>query len=336
MATGLGEPLVALIVDGEVGCSGTGKENARLPEADARLARAVGELHPYGALGAGYGRPGGDDEPAGRFVFDYLRGEHAESDLAGRITLIDLGLSADGRRPYRNASFTIAGTEAVGRDLFLDVRPVADRPAALFDELVGRPYGQSGVLAICGPLPGGEAGTGPVPMAQQATPDVPLFAGPATLALSGARGVYAWDEVRFGADQVLVTTTTTAGQEPCATYLVLEAHSDEEGTLASANLAAAPGEEAEHDAAVVVDYATAALRVTSTCAHWSVTFEPLEDPDLSYRVVDRSYPVVGRTIRELAGQANQAKDGWTAYAGWDTDWRILVAGVGSVVRRDAR
>jgi predicted secreted Zn-dependent protease len=323
VATGLGEPLVARIVDGEVGCSGSGEENARLPVGNAQLAQAVGELHPYGALGAGYWRPGDDDEPAGRFVFDYVRRDHAESDLAGRITLIDLGLSADGRRPYPHASFSLARSEAVGRDLVLDVRPVADRPVALFDELDGRPDGQSGVLAICGPLPAGEAGTGHVPMVQQAIADVPLFAGPATLALSGRRGLYAWDEVRFGADQVLVTTTTTAGQEPCAAYMVLEDRSDEGGTLASAILAAALGEGAEHDARVIVDYATAALRVTSTCAHWSVTFEPLEDADLSYRVVDRFYPVVGRTIRELAGQANQATDGWTAYAGWDTDWRFL-------------
>lgn len=329
VATGLGEPLAALIIDGEVGCSGTGDENARLPEADAQLAQAVGELHPYGALGAGYWRPGDQDEPAGRYVFDYARRGHAESDLAGRVALIDQGLSADGRRPYREASFTLAGAEVVGRDLVLDVRPVDDRPAGLFDELMGRPYGQSGVLAVCGPPPAGEPRTGRLPMAQQATADVPLFAGPATLALSGGRGLYAWDEVRFGADQMLVSTTTTAGQEPCAAYLVLEDRADEGATLASANLTAAPNQEAEHDSEIVVDYATAALRVTSTCADWSVMFEPLEDPNLAYRVVDRFYPVVGRTIRDLAGQANQAADGWTAYAGWDTDWQFWWQASGS-------
>jgi predicted secreted Zn-dependent protease len=159
-------------------------------------------------------------------------------------------------------------------------------------------------------------------MGQQATVDVPIFAAPATLALSGGRGLYAWDEVHFGADHVLVTTTTTARQEPCAAYLVLEDRPDVGDTLASAYLAAAPGEEAQHDTTFLVDYATAALRVTSTCADWSVTFEPLEDPDLAYRVADRFYPVVGRTIRDLAGQANQATDGWTAYARWDTDWQF--------------
>jgi predicted secreted Zn-dependent protease len=149
------------------------------------------------------------------------------------------------------------------------------------------------------------------------------------LALSGGRGLYAWDEVRFGADQMLVSTTTTAGQEPCAAYLVLEDRADEGATLASANLTAAPNQEAEHDSEIVVDYATAALRVTSTCADWSVMFEPLEDPNLAYRVVDRFYPVVGRTIRDLAGQANQAADGWTAYAGWDTDWQFWWQASGS-------
>ena len=238
------------------------------------------------------------------------------------MALIDQGLSADGRRPYRDASFTLAGAESVGRDLVLDVRPVDDRPAGLFDELLGRPYGQSGVLATCGPLPAGERRATDGPMAQQATADLPLFAGPATLALSGGRGLYAWDEVHFGADQVLVTTTTTARQEPCAAYLVLEDRSDVGGTRASANLAAVPGEEARHTSTILVDYATAALRVTSTCADWSVTFEPLEDPNLAYRVADHFYPVVGRTIRDLAGQANQATDGWTAYAGWDTDWQF--------------
>jgi predicted secreted Zn-dependent protease len=322
VAVGLGEPLAALIIDGEVGCSGTGEENARLRRSDAQLAQAVGELHPYAALGAGYWRPGEEDDAAGRYIFDYARREHAESDLAGRVALIDQGLSADGRRPYRDASFTLAGAESVGHDLVLDVRPVDDRPAGLFDELMGRPYGQSGVLAICGPLPAGDHRATDVPMAQQATADLPLFAGPATLALSGGRGLYAWDEVHFGADQVLVTTTTTARQEPCAAYLVLEDRSDVGGTLASANLAAVPGEEARHASTILVDYATAALRVTSTCADWSVTFEPLQDPNLAYRVADRFYPVVGRTIRDLAGQANQATDGWTAYAGWDTDWQF--------------
>jgi predicted secreted Zn-dependent protease len=186
----------------------------------------------------------------------------------------------------------------------------------LFDELWGRPYGQSGVFAICGPPSPRE------PLVQRPTADVPLFVGPATLSLSGQRGRYAWDEVHFGADRVMVATTASAGQEPCATYLELDDRSGAGGVLSSGMLMAGAGEEANRKAAVEVDYATAGLRVGSTCPDWSVTFEPLEDPGLPYRVTERYYPVQGQTIEELASQAGRAKDGWTAYAGWHTDWRF--------------
>ena len=73
---------------------------------------------------------------------------------------------------------------------------------------------------------------------------------------------------------------------------------------------------------MVVDYATASMRLMATCNAWTLRVEPEADSNLTYHVVERSYPVRGSTIRELAAQANQAQDGWAAYADWRTTWRF--------------
>ena len=56
----------------------------------------------------------------------------------------------------------------------------------------------------------------------RATAPVPLFAGPATLELSGRDGAYTWDEVRFGADEVRLSATVRAGERPCGLFLALD------------------------------------------------------------------------------------------------------------------
>lgn len=161
----------------------------------------------------------------------------------------------------------------------------------------------------------------------RATAPVPLFAGPATLELSGRDGAYTWDEVRFGADEVTLTATVSAGERPCGLFLALDDPSTDDpaatgSMLASEVITTGPQQVTTHESSVVVDYATATLRLIATCDAWALHVEPLADLDLAYRVEERSYPVRGRTIQELAAQANQAQDGWTAYANWRTDWQF--------------
>ena len=72
-----------------------------------------------------------------------------------------------------------------------------------------------------------------------------------------------------------------------------------------------------------VDYATASLSVESTCDDWTLRLEPIEDPELVLTLRERFYPVRGETIAQIAPQTNQAKDGFAAYASWNTDWSFL-------------
>lgn len=185
-----------------------------------------------------------------------------------------------------------------------------------------------------------DASTGPAPvMARRADPlvrapvprptaDVPLFAGPATLDLSGRAGVYAWDELRFGTDQVRLGLRARAGASPCGLYLAAQdwmpwstSGTGEAALPISRLLTVGTREAGMIESTEVVDYATAGLTVLSTCPKWWLTFEPLPDPELAYDVTEEFYPVRGRTIRELAAQADQAEDGWTAFTDWRTEWR---------------
>jgi predicted secreted Zn-dependent protease len=322
VAANLGEPFAAQIVAGERGCSGTGEENALLRGEAARLAASVGPLRPYTALGVGYQRAADGTASVGRYVFDYERPGQAERDLPGRRTLIDQGITTDARETDGDAGLTLNGAQAVGQDLVLEVSPVGDQPQALFpqalfDELAGRSPGPSALFAICGPTPTDE------PLSRRPTADVPLFSGPAELALSGEEGTYRWDEAHFGAHEVRVRADLMAGQAPCAVRLALrEDEAGEDDRLAGEAFTAAPEEVAKHEVTVVVDYATAAMVVDSTCPKWSLRFEPVDDPALPYTLSKRFYPVRGKTIAELATQTDQAEDGWAAYASWETRWQF--------------
>ena len=97
---------------------------------------------------------------------------------------------------------------------------------------------------------------------------------------------------------------------------------DADSLLASEVVTTGPHEVASRETTVVVDYATASMRLIATCNAWTLRVEPQPDPNLTYHVVERSYPVRGSTIRELAAQANQAQDGWAAYTDWRTTWRF--------------
>ena len=145
VATALGRPLAASVVGGEYVCSGTGVERD-ISDEDARLVRAIGELHPYQTFGLGYERVGPDAAAIGHYVFGYKRAREALADLPGRRRLIDEGSSIRYGAPYRESVFTIVDAVAEGRQLVLDVALINDRPQALFEAVVGRDL----LFAICG------------------------------------------------------------------------------------------------------------------------------------------------------------------------------------------
>ncbi|HKZ91713.1 MAG TPA: DUF922 domain-containing protein, partial [Candidatus Limnocylindrales bacterium] len=179
--------------------------------------------------------------------------------------------------------------------------------------------------ATATPIPSPEPSSSPAvlpPLPKRRTAGVPLFVGPATLELSGRDGTYRWREVHFGAHEVMVLAAVSAAGEPCLTRLTIDGVEGEDGLpLAGIETAATPGTTATSVATTWVDYATAPIRVDSTCPEWSLRLEPLADPNLPYSLTERFYPVRGESIAELAPQTNQARDGWAAYASWKTDWR---------------
>jgi predicted secreted Zn-dependent protease len=300
VALAMGQPLSARLVAGRAICSGSGRENGPLRGRELRLAASVGPLRPYVALGAGFDPGAADEGSTGRVVFAYPRARAAARDLAGRRVLLEA-----------EKGMAVASTIAAGRELAIDVTTEV-APAARLDELGG-----SGELyAMCGPLPDDE------PLPRVAGADVPLFAGPATLVLSGERGRHRFDEVHFGADEVRVRTSVEAGLDPCAVWLELMDDAAGSGRqLSSDALGAAPGDSEAVSTAWRVDYASASLRVASTCPAWSLRLVPLEDPELPYTLEERFYPVRGVSIAELVPQTQHVKDRWAAFARWHATWR---------------
>jgi predicted secreted Zn-dependent protease len=166
------------------------------------------------------------------------------------------------------------------------------------------------------------------PPVQRPAAEVPLFVGPATLDLSGRAGHHAWEELRFGSDRVRLGLRARAGTSPCGLYLAMQdwlpwstSETKQAALPISSLLTVGPGDVGQSASTELVDYATASLRVLSTCPRWWLDVEPLTDPDLAIEVTEDYYPVRGRTIRELASQADQAEDGWTAFTDWRTEWR---------------
>lgn len=93
-------------------------------------------LHPWTALGVGYGRP--DWDPVGRVAMGFLSPGHAQADLAPRTTLAREGVSQRLGLPYADAVFTLDGSEVVGDALVLRLSPADDRPQRLFQMLQAR------------------------------------------------------------------------------------------------------------------------------------------------------------------------------------------------------
>jgi len=304
--------LEARIVAGQRVCSGTGAENGLLRGKPARLAHSVGRLRPYQALGVGY-RPGEEaGTSVGRYVFDYERPGQARRDLEGRRTLM-----------ARGTALPVERAEVTDSHVLLEVGLPPDGSELLFDGVDGsgadEGLGVGPLFAICGPPPSPEAPP------RRATARSPLFVGPATLALSGEKGIYAWDEVHFGAREVRLRAAVTAGREPCSVRLAARdaaAAVAPDDRSAAADFVAAPGETVEHKVATEVDYATSALRVDSTCESWSLRWVPVDDPDLPWTLEERFYPVRGATIAALVPQTFHVDDTWAAYTRWHTSWQF--------------
>ena len=202
-AVRLGEPLSALIVAGEHVCSGTGRENALLRGEAASLARSVGPLRAYEALGIGYQRTPREARSRSAATSSTMPVRSAPSTTSRVGPRSSSRVSPPMVVPYRDVAFTLEEATTVGQDVVLEVEPLGDPPTVLFDRVMRR----DALFAICGPLPDDE------PLSRRPTADVPLFVGPATLSLSGGRGVYRWDEIHFGAHEVRVKGSVTAGQD---------------------------------------------------------------------------------------------------------------------------
>jgi predicted secreted Zn-dependent protease len=163
--------------------------------------------------------------------------------------------------------------------------------------------------------------TGPTPLLETVA-DVPVFVGPATLALSGGSGIHRWDELRFGANEVSLQASLAAGPDPCALWLVATDPTEPTAPIAAPAFTSAPNTRTTESLTLSVDYATTRLTVGSTCQDWALRFEPQADPALAQTLTEQNYPVRGTTIADVAPQTNQAKDGYAAYASWQTDWRF--------------
>lgn len=133
VAVALGQPVTALIVDGEFACSDVGPGSASLPGDTATRPPSVGALHPYQAFGIGYERPGPGQAAEGRYVFAYERAKQAQADHTGRRMLIDRSYASRSGRRSEEVPPTSGDASPGRRTLVLDVALLDDAPQLLFD-----------------------------------------------------------------------------------------------------------------------------------------------------------------------------------------------------------
>lgn len=162
-----------------------------------------------------------------------------------------------------------------------------------------------------------EAPSLPSDLPRRDTRDVPLFAGPATLRLSGEDGVYAWGEVRFGAREVRARVSLAPADTGCVARLRL---SRKDEVVADEWFAAPAGVEALDTRDLEVDYATGSLALRSDCPSWSLRLVPLDDPEVELVLRERTYRVRGRTLPALRAQTHRLKGEWAGYTDWTTAW----------------
>ncbi|MFO7533165.1 MAG: DUF922 domain-containing protein [Candidatus Limnocylindrales bacterium] len=160
----------------------------------------------------------------------------------------------------------------------------------------------------------------PTPEPVEFVSQAPVFAGPATLRLSGVRGTYTWQDVNFGADRVQTRATLTGGQSPCS--LDLHFGTGEE-RITSKRFEAEADATQTRKSELRVGYVSTALQATSTCDPWSLRIKPLGDPGLKFSITERYYTIEGDTASGLraAMEAAGPGDHW-AHTKWRLDWRF--------------
>jgi predicted secreted Zn-dependent protease len=153
----------------------------------------------------------------------------------------------------------------------------------------------------------------------RATPDVPVFVGPASLELEGTGGAWRWRDVRFGTDEVRAHATLVPAGASCSVRLRVMAGGER---VAGASFHASPGTHLGTGPLLRVAHVHGGLRIDSDCRDWLVQLEPLPDRHLAAGIEERSYPVHGERLGELTGQLEQVKGRWAAYSRWHTSWNF--------------
>ena len=133
VATALGLPITAFLVDGKSACSNAGPGSGSFPGDTATRPPSVGTLHPYQAFGIGYERAEPGEPAVGRYAFAYKRAKQSKADYAGRRTLIDEGYASHSGRPSQDVALTSGEASPDRRTLVLDVALLDDAPQLLFD-----------------------------------------------------------------------------------------------------------------------------------------------------------------------------------------------------------
>lgn len=151
----------------------------------------------------------------------------------------------------------------------------------------------------------------------RATPDVPVFVGPASLELEGTHGTWRWGDVRFGTDEIRARATLVPGGASCSVRLRVMADGER---VAEAAFHSSSGTRVGIGPQVRVDHVHGGLRIDSDCREWLVQLEPLPDRHLAAGIEERYYPVHGERLGELTGQLEQVKGRWAAFSRWHTSW----------------
>jgi hypothetical protein len=94
------------------------------------LAEVSGKLHPYLGLGLGYWISGGVLQS--QAIFTFPREEWAAADLPHRQRLAEEGWSWQAQAPYSQVAFTVVEGWAEGKDLVLELSPLAGDAGRLF------------------------------------------------------------------------------------------------------------------------------------------------------------------------------------------------------------
>ena len=152
-ASGLGRPLTASLIHGQVACSA--ETNGWLMGQAREMAASVAPLHRYQALAAGYTRDDPGETAVGRYVFAYAGAEEAREDLGGRRFLIEEGFQySDDVSRYQDVAFSLTDARVAGSRLLLEVAPVGGEPVHVLRNVQIKPA----MFATCGSI------TGPTPV----------------------------------------------------------------------------------------------------------------------------------------------------------------------------